>query len=169
MNLRKDYGLPWLVHPVSLATLSASLWPPSMSTAHWLVNWASLTCTKKLVKTTIFTTKFLLSLMICRFFVFCFFRFSDTIFDWSSEALIDDWHYLLFKMRRRGNLKRDGGGGRWHALGGKPNFKLNLRDLLMQLSTLVSVVVALESGRAGLGYFKQAMQRRRRRRLRFQA
>ena len=59
-------------------------------------------------------------------------------------------------------------GTRW----GQAQLKLNLRDLLMQLSTLVSAVVALESGRAGLGYFKQAMQRRRRLRrwrLRFQA
>ena len=50
------------------------------------------------------------------------------------------------KMRRRGNLKRDGGGSglRW----GQAQLELNLRDLLMQLSTLVSAVVALESAPA---------------------
>jgi len=41
-------------------------------------------------------------------------------------------------------LKRDGGGTRW----GQAQLKLNLRDLLMQLSTLVSAVVALESAPA---------------------
>lgn len=42
-------------------------------------------------------------------------------------------------------MKRDGGGGtRW----GQAQLKLNLRDLLMQLSTLVSAVVALESAPA---------------------
>ena len=46
-------------------------------------------------------------------------------------------------------MKRDGGAAAAVArVGGKPNFKLNLRDLLMQLSTLVSAVVALESAPA---------------------
>ena len=62
-------------------------------------------------------------------------------------------------------------GTRW----GQAQLKLNLRDLLMQLSTLVvSAVVALESAPAS-ATLKQAMQRRwrlrrlRRWRLRFQA
>ena len=60
-------------------------------------------------------------------------------------------------------------GTRW----GQAQLKLNLRDLLMQLSTLVvSAVVALESAPAS-ATLKQAMQQRRRRlrrwRLRFQA